>query len=98
MALGGSGGDGSSAGSGSGSGSLDIGSILFGLALAVLLFFAWLGVQSFRRNWPGPPAGGRPAASGGQAGSSGSGGPGGSGDGSGTHSSVGGNGAPQLLP
>jgi plastocyanin len=81
-APGGSGGDGSSAGSGSGSGSLDIGSILFGLALAVLLFFAWLGVQSFRRNRPGPPTGDGPEASGGPAGSSGSGdssGPGGSG-------------------
>jgi plastocyanin len=71
-APGGSGGDGSSAGSGSGSGSLDIGSILFGLALAVLLFFAWLGVQSFRRNRPGPPTGG---SGGGGGASPGSGGP-----------------------
>jgi plastocyanin len=73
-APGGSGGDGSSAGSGAGSGSLDIGSILFGLALAVLLFFAWLGVQSFRRNRPGPPTGtGGGGGDDGPTGSSGSG-------------------------
>jgi plastocyanin len=70
-APGGSGGDGSSAGSGSGSGSLDIGSILFGLALAVLLFFAWLGVQSFRRNRPGPPTGGSGGGGGASPGSGG---------------------------
>ena len=76
-APGASGGDGSSAGSGSDSGSLDIGSILFGLALAVLLFFAWLGVQTFRRNRPGPPTGGGTGAGGASAGSGGSGGSGG---------------------
>ncbi|MBF8290162.1 MAG: copper binding protein, partial [Chloroflexi bacterium] len=72
----GSGGDGAPASGGA----FDLGSIVAGLGLAVLLFLAWVGFQTLRRNRPGPPTGGAGGGSGG-GGSSGDGSGGGGGAG-----------------
>ena len=66
---------GGSVGDGSGSSgvSFDLGSIVIGLLLAVLLFLAWIGVQALRRDRPRLPFGGPWGGAGGAGGSGGSG-------------------------